>query len=214
MDEYKQYLYNGADGVYERIDAGDLTAQKAIRTKLKCKSFKWFMENVAFDLIKNYPPIDPPDYASGAIQNVGDPTLCVDTLSKPRHNRVGIYSCARNLVKPQRTQYWSLSWKRDLRLHRKKDCLDVQIWDANAPVWLWDCHGQQGNQYWYYDYRTKLIKHGKEGKRCMELLPDTEELVVNACDEKNRLMQWNFGFVNKTALDNYDVDLELKLDMF
>ncbi|TDG44275.1 hypothetical protein AWZ03_009303 [Drosophila navojoa] len=213
MDEYKHYLYNGADGIYERVDAGDLTAQKAIRTKLKCKSFKWFMENVAFDLIKNYPPVDPPDYASGAIQNVGDPTLCVDTLSKPRHNRVGIYPCARNLVKPQRTQYWSLSWKRDLRLHRKKDCLDVQIWDANAPVWLWDCHGQQGNQYWYYDYHTKLIKHGKEGKRCMELLPDTEELVVNACNEKNRLMQWNFGFVNKTALDNYDVDLELKLDL-
>lgn len=211
MDEYKNYLYNHGDGIYDNVDPGDLTAQKAIRTKLKCKSFKWFMENVAFDLMKSYPPVDPPDYASGAIQNVGDNTLCIDTLGRVRHNRVGMYRCANDLVKPQRTQYWSLSWKRDLRLRRKKDCLDVQIWDANAPVWLWDCHGQQGNQYWFYDYHTKMIKHGKEGKRCMELLPFSEELVVNNCNETNEYMRWNFGFVNKTALDNYSVDLELLL---
>ncbi|XP_064545629.1 N-acetylgalactosaminyltransferase 6 [Drosophila montana] len=209
MDEYKNHLYSHGDGIYDRVDPGDLTAQKAIRTKLKCKSFKWFMENVAFDLMKSYPPVDPPDYASGAIQNVADPTLCIDTLGRVRHNRVGMYRCAIDLVKPQRTQYWSLSWKRDLRLRRKKDCLDVQIWDANAPVWLWDCHGQQGNQYWFYDYHTKMIKHGKEGKRCMELLPFSEELVVNNCNKTNQYMRWTFGFVNKTALDNYSVDLEL-----
>ena len=35
---------------------GDLTKQLAIREKLQCKSFKWFMNNVAFDLPKRYPP--------------------------------------------------------------------------------------------------------------------------------------------------------------
>ncbi|KAH8302853.1 hypothetical protein KR044_011324 [Drosophila immigrans] len=211
MDEYKHYLYSNADGIYDRIDAGDLTAQKAIRTKLKCKSFKWFIEEVAFDLMKTYPPVDPPAYASGAIQNIGDPELCIDTLGRRRHNRMGIYHCASNLVKPQKSQYWVLSWKRDLRLHRKKDCLDVQLWDKNAPVWLWDCHGQKGNQYWYYDYHTRMIVHGIEAKRCMELLPLTEDLVVNTCDPNNKYMKWTFGEVNKSALDNYSQDLELKL---
>ncbi|XP_034104572.1 N-acetylgalactosaminyltransferase 6 [Drosophila albomicans] len=211
MDEYKNYLYANGDGIYEKIDAGDLTAQKAIRTKLQCKSFKWFMEEIAFDLMKVYPPVEPPNYASGAIQNVGDPTLCVDTLSRRRHNKMGVYQCAIDLVKPQKSQYWALSWKRDIRLHRKKDCLDVQLWDKNAPIWLWDCHGQKGNQYWYYDYRKKMIRHGLEGKRCMELLPDTDELVVNTCDPNNKYMKWTFGFVNKTALDNYSQDLDLQL---
>lgn len=212
MDEYKHYLYKNGDGIYERTDAGDLTAQKAIRTKLKCKSFKWFMENVAFDLMKNYPPVDPPAYASGAIQNIGNPELCIDTLGRSRHNQIGVYGCASNLVQPQRSQFWELSWRRDLRLHRKKDCLDVQIWDENAPIWLWDCHGQKGNQYWYYDYHSRLIKHGQEGKRCIELLPASKEVVVNKCNEDNKFMKWTFGFTNKTALDNYTQDLVLQFN--
>ncbi|KAH8345934.1 hypothetical protein KR067_009514 [Drosophila pandora] len=211
MDEYKNYLYSHGDGIYERVDAGDLTAQKAIRTKLKCKSFRWFMEEVAFDLMKNYPPVDPPNYAMGAIQSVGNPQLCLDTMGRKKHNRMGMFACADDLKVPQKSQFWELSWKRDLRQRRKKECLDVQIWEANAPVWLWDCHGQGGNQYWYYDYHNKLLKHGMEGRRCLELLPFSHEVVVNNCDLKNHYMQWNFGIFNTTALDHYSEELVLNL---
>ncbi|KAH8380080.1 hypothetical protein KR009_008847 [Drosophila setifemur] len=211
MDEYKNYLYSHGDGIYEHVDAGDLTAQKAIRTKLKCKSFKWFMEEVAFDLMKSYPPIDPPSYAMGSLQNLGNPRLCMDTMGRKKHNRMGMYSCADDLKIPQKSQFWELSWKRDLRLRRKKECLDVQIWDVNAPVWLWECHGQGGNQYWFYDYHTKLLKHGNEGRRCLELLPFSQEVVANKCDPNNPYMHWNFGTYNRTALDNYEKDLSLNL---
>ncbi len=34
---------------------GDIAPQKAIREKLQCKSFKWFMDNVAYDLLKKFP---------------------------------------------------------------------------------------------------------------------------------------------------------------
>ncbi|XP_001352715.1 N-acetylgalactosaminyltransferase 6 [Drosophila pseudoobscura] len=212
MDEYKNYLYDHADGIYDRIDAGDLTEQMAIRKKLKCKSFKWFMEEVAFDLINSYPPVDPPTFALGAIQNVGDKRLCIDTMGRRKHKRMGVYACAEDLKVPQKTQFWELSWKRDLRLRRKKECLDVQIWTVNAPVWLWDCHLQGGNQYWSYDYHTQTIKHGRDGRRCLELLPFAQELVVNKCNTSNTFMKWNFGSFNKTALDNYDKDLVLNLD--
>ena len=66
MDEYAEYLYKRRPH-YKLIDAGDLTKQKAIRTKLQCKSFKWFMQNVAFDLPKKYPPVEPPDFAYGEV---------------------------------------------------------------------------------------------------------------------------------------------------
>ncbi|KAH8349739.1 hypothetical protein KR084_004889 [Drosophila pseudotakahashii] len=211
MDEYKNYLYSHGDGLYESVDPGDLTAQKAIRTKLKCKSFKWFMEEVAFDLMKTYPPIDPPAYALGAIQSVANTNLCLDTMGRKKHNKMGMYQCANDIKIPQKSQFWELSWKRDLRLRRKKECLDIQIWDANAPVWLWDCHMQGGNQYWYYDYHQKLLKHGTEGRRCLELLPFSQEVVANKCDPENRFQHWNFGSFNQTALDNYLQDLVLSL---
>lgn len=66
MDEYAEYLYKRRPH-YRDIDPGDLTAQKAIREKLQCKPFKWFMENVAFDLPLKYPPIEPPDFGGGEV---------------------------------------------------------------------------------------------------------------------------------------------------
>lgn len=66
MDEYKEYLYLRRSH-YRDIDPGDLSQQKALRDKLKCKPFKWFMEEIAFDQPKKYPPIEPPSFASGEV---------------------------------------------------------------------------------------------------------------------------------------------------
>ena len=40
------------------------------------------MENVAFDLPKKYPPVEPPEFASGYIQSVKDPKFCVDSSKR------------------------------------------------------------------------------------------------------------------------------------
>ena len=68
MDEYAEYLYKRRPH-YRNIDAGDLSAQRAIRQKLECKPFKWFMTEVAFDLPDHYPPIEPPNMAEGEVSD-------------------------------------------------------------------------------------------------------------------------------------------------
>jgi len=66
MDEYKEYLYKRKPH-YLKIDAGNLTKQRAVRERLQCKPFKWFMEEIAFDLPKKYPPVEPPITAHGEV---------------------------------------------------------------------------------------------------------------------------------------------------
>lgn len=148
MDEYKEHLYRRNPNTYAKIDAGDLTAQLEIRERLQCKSFKWFMENIAFDLPSKYPPIEPPNFASGTIKSVAHPHLCADTMGTKRV--VGLFSCADNAREPQGSQYFALSWHKDIRLFGSEQCWDVPRNKGNDKVEFYGCHGQQGNQGWKY----------------------------------------------------------------
>lgn len=67
MDEYAQYVYAHNPSL-KLIDPGDISEQREIRQRLHCKPFKWFMEEIAFDILKRYPPIDPPNYGSGKVK--------------------------------------------------------------------------------------------------------------------------------------------------
>lgn len=49
MDDFKVLAYK-TDQKYLKLDAGNLTAQIALRERLQCKPFKWFLENVAYEL--------------------------------------------------------------------------------------------------------------------------------------------------------------------
>lgn len=66
MDEYAEYIYQRRPE-YRHLSAGDVTAQKELRSNLNCKSFKWFMNEVAWDLQKFYPPVEPPAAAWGEV---------------------------------------------------------------------------------------------------------------------------------------------------
>lgn len=66
MDEFAEYIYQRRPE-YQHLSAGDVTAQKELRSNLNCKSFKWFMNEVAWDLPKFYPPVEPPAAAWGEV---------------------------------------------------------------------------------------------------------------------------------------------------
>lgn len=71
----QKYKQNSSSRLHDKLvtafviisETGDISEQKAIREKLKCKPFKWFMEEVAFDLAKYYPPVEPTPYATGEV---------------------------------------------------------------------------------------------------------------------------------------------------
>ena len=77
MDEYAEYIYKRKPS-YRHIDPGDISEQTALRNKLQCKPFKWFMENIAFDLPKKYPPVEPPNFGDGFIKSLMDSNMCAD----------------------------------------------------------------------------------------------------------------------------------------
>jgi len=55
MDEYAEYYYIREPAI-RSLNFGDISVQKKLREKLQCKPFKWFMENIAYDVLQKFPP--------------------------------------------------------------------------------------------------------------------------------------------------------------
>uniref|UniRef100_S4RIL6 Polypeptide N-acetylgalactosaminyltransferase n=1 Tax=Petromyzon marinus TaxID=7757 RepID=S4RIL6_PETMA len=89
MDEYKWMVYMawGVPIQGSGIDIGDISKRVALRTLLKCKSFKWYLENVfpSFDLrhkIVRY----------GVLTNSKRTDVCLDR-GNPEKNKPIVYPC-------------------------------------------------------------------------------------------------------------------------
>lgn len=210
MDDYKKYIYDRLPET-EEVDAGDITKQIEIRKHLNCKSFKWFMDEIAPDLAKAYPPVLPPDYAAGVIQSVAFPTYCVDTMNNDINGAIGLFTCATNFTHPQANQFWSLSHFHDIRKHKGDVCLDVHDSHANATIWMWSCHNLGGNQFWSYDMEHQMVVHGVHRGTCLEAFVEGDKLAVytNPCDKLNPRMRWKFGWVDETALNEFWDNVEI-----
>uniref|UniRef100_A0AC35TYG2 Polypeptide N-acetylgalactosaminyltransferase n=1 Tax=Rhabditophanes sp. KR3021 TaxID=114890 RepID=A0AC35TYG2_9BILA len=192
MDDYAKNLYQRKPSI-EKADPGDLSKQLALREKLKCKSFKWFMEKVAFDQDKFYPAIEPEDSANGTLTNQGS-KLCMDATNLSHNQQLRVNKCGGG------RQTFSLYYRNDLRIKGSQDCLDASSSNDGTPVVLFGCHGMGGNQRFTYSSTTKQIIH-KISKNCLDANVDEGGLSGNVfttkCDPTKASQKWEFPYINE-----------------
>lgn len=68
--EFKEYFYRREPWL-RGAPYGDVSAQLKMKEEKKCKSFRWFMENVAYDVYDKFPPL-PPNVAWGEVQTFSE----------------------------------------------------------------------------------------------------------------------------------------------
>ncbi|KAM4038943.1 polypeptide N-acetylgalactosaminyltransferase 10 [Anomaloglossus baeobatrachus] len=204
MDEYAEYIYQRRPD-YRHLSPGDVASQKELRAKLNCQNFKWFMNKVAWDLPKFYPPVEPPAAAWGEIRNKKF-GLCIDT----KHGALGSELRLDTCIKGRKMDAWSsqqiftLGWREDIRpgdpLHTKKVCCDAV--SHTSPVTLFDCHGMKGNQLWKYT-QDKTIYHPTSNS-CMDASGSDHKIFMNICNPKSLSQQWTFEKTNVTVLETFN----------
>lgn len=208
MDEYKNYLYRRQPS-WKKEKAGDLSAQLAIRERLKCKSFKWFMTEVAFDLEKHYPSVEPPNSADGEIRssitNADGQALCLDAKFAKTESQLILAPCIKDDSKRTGEQKFLLTWHEDLRLKSRGECLDVPQNSANAPVILYVCHGQKGNQLWKYIISKKQLFHMLT-RKCLTADGPTQSVFVADCGTSSN-QQWHLENVKEDVIRRYNLNM-------
>ncbi|XP_052797726.1 polypeptide N-acetylgalactosaminyltransferase 5-like isoform X2 [Mya arenaria] len=174
MDEFKQYYYERFNN--DLGDYGDVSERKALRERLQCKSFSWFVHNVYPDLF-----VPGESIASGEIRSRAKP-MCVDSAvdSQNYHKPVNMWPCHNQ----GGNQYWMLSKNGEIR--RDDGCLDFS---GGESVIIYPCHGQKGNQEWNYREDNTVI-HVNTNK-CMTVSLDGQKLQMEKCTGIDRqLWTW------------------------
>lgn len=204
MDEYAEFMYQRRPE-YRHLSAGDVSVQKELRSRLGCRSFRWFMTEVAWDLPKHYPPVEPPAAAWGELRNVGS-GLCMESKHFSSGSPIRLEKCLKERGEPSWShgQVFTFGWREDIRvgdpLHTKKVCFDAV--SHNSPVTLYDCHGMKGNQLWAYR-KDKSIYHPISNS-CVDCSAAQKRIFMNSCDSSSLSQQWLFGNTNATVLDSFN----------
>ncbi|PAA60805.1 hypothetical protein BOX15_Mlig011947g1 [Macrostomum lignano] len=199
MDEYAEYIYNRRPH-YKSIPAGDLTSQREIRERLHCKPFKWFMTNVAFDLPLRYPPVEPPSAASGEIRSAADASLCIDTRFKGGMQSFGLAKCIKGGGGLSGEQNFIFTFRKDIHPADRAFCFDVSQHAVKAPVILYQCHYQKGNQHWKINPNTGQLYH-VASRLCLDSEPARLEIFMNSCNPARQTQLWKWGTTDAKQLE-------------
>ncbi|XP_029952580.1 probable polypeptide N-acetylgalactosaminyltransferase 8 [Salarias fasciatus] len=166
MDEYKHNVNLAWNIPFENhgIDIGDVSERKKLRERLKCKPFKWYLENI-------YPKLDPWHniLAFGGLKNL-DSGLCVDQGRVPGHTPVA-YLC--HYYGPQMTYYRGNGelYIGGIKSHKYNDnrCL-ADVGKNTTEPGLYDCKeaAQKGMGIHWNFTQGQEIRNNKT-MRCLEI---------------------------------------------
>jgi len=175
------------------IDAGDISEELAIQQRLKCKSFDWFLKEVAPDLIETYPPFPEPDFANGTIQSL-KLNLCLDSGAKNTGPPI-LYTCHAGEV-----QFFRLTYNSVLQQLNERDCLG----GSSTGVSMYYCQLPQDVQrshQWKYDLATSHLV-SLSSNECLTVTTPTESPFLEKCDPEKDGQRWKFTFVDEERIKN------------
>jgi polypeptide N-acetylgalactosaminyltransferase len=112
------------------------------------------MENVAFDLMKYYPPVPIPPYAKGEIKNMAS-DVCIDAKFKNENQVFVVDKCQSSNNQIGGEQKFELTWRSEIKTLNRDKCFDVSSSNIGDSVNIYTCHGLKGNQEFQYYLVTK-----------------------------------------------------------
>lgn len=178
MDEYKEYYYAAVPSA-KNIPYGNIRSRLELREKLKCKPFKWFLENV-------YPELQVPskqDITSGVIRQN---SLCMDTLGHSSEGIIGLYICHG----AGGNQGWIIT--RENLIKHLDTCITLSDEMDGSLLKLTGCNVASLRQKWQLHQDSQMLKHHYYDLCIDSRNYQTKGLTANTCDPSSQSQRWSF----------------------
>ncbi|KAF7703371.1 polypeptide N-acetylgalactosaminyltransferase 18 [Silurus meridionalis] len=182
MDEFKSHVYMAWNIPQEDsgIDIGDISERKALRKRLQCKTFRWYLVNIYPEMRMYTDTI-----AYGVLRNSLKSELCLD--QGPDTDNVPILYLCHGMT-PQNVYYSSTQQLHVGVLSPTIDDDDNKcLVDVNGRPRLIECSyaaAKRMKLHWLFTQRGSI--QNRKSKRCLELVESNEsefgfELIVQKC---------------------------------
>ncbi|XP_061387993.1 polypeptide N-acetylgalactosaminyltransferase 2 [Musca vetustissima] len=174
MDDYKQYYY-AAVPLAKNIPFGNIDDRLALKEKLHCKPFKWYLENV-------YPDLQVPDsYEFGQFRQ-GD--FCLDTMGNLADGTVGLFQCHNT----GGNQEWAYTKRQQIK--HDDLCLTLVQFSRGSQVIMKLCDDSE-NQKWVLR-EGGFIRHHKLNV-CLDSRDHTQVgISAQRCNSALETQRWLF----------------------
>lgn len=174
MDNYKEFVFMKRPDL-KRVYHGDLTSRLELRNRLKCKSFKWYLDNI-------YPEQQVPATSYLVHGEVRNPKsgLCLDTMGRSIGDELGVFRCHGQ----GGNQQFLVS--KDHQLSTEQGslfCVDA----VASSLLLLSC--DDSKKQWTVSQGKLLSTEGN----CIELKDGRHELVMKKCNKSTAEQEWIFS---------------------
>lgn len=173
LDEYKPFYYE--QNPFSRgVAYGDVSERVALRERLQCKSFSWYLKNI-------YPDFDPPavrDFTYGQLRHRD---LCMDTLGRHSMLPPELRPCNPTKAGLGGNQAWAITKDHTIKSHPL--CLTYD----STKLYLSTCQGS--NKQLFHRHDNGIIQHGLSNT-CLTV--SGVQLHLDPCDTSNSAQYWDF----------------------
>ncbi|CAD5213353.1 unnamed protein product [Bursaphelenchus okinawaensis] len=183
MDDYKRLYYLHRRDLKDKY-VGPLEDRHILRKRLKCRSFKWFLDNVTPN--KFVPDEDASFFGS---VKAGENSLCMDTMQRDEkmEYKLGLFFCQ---GEGSAAQMMSLTPNGQFR--REESCANVET--STREIKMTPCRSRDVYTDWEYDQDSKQLKHKPTGL-CIDAsgLKSGSNVKVSECKANSLGQQWKFN---------------------
>uniref|UniRef100_A0A8C5PYR2 polypeptide N-acetylgalactosaminyltransferase n=1 Tax=Leptobrachium leishanense TaxID=445787 RepID=A0A8C5PYR2_9ANUR len=182
LDEYKELFYgHGYQLLKSNTSIGDLSAQKELRRKLKCESFKWYIDNV-------YPDLDAPLVrATGVLTNL-ELGKCISL----ENNILHLETCDAS----KQNQHFNYTWLKLI----KQNNVCIAPSSQKEKLSLHPCDNVNSNLKWSHKSLTSfqpslkdhILLENLQSPNCLDVDKSHRNLQMSVCDASNRFQKWQF----------------------
>ncbi|XP_068607244.1 N-acetylgalactosaminyltransferase 7 [Brachionichthys hirsutus] len=179
-DEYKDYFYASRPETLA-LAYGDISGLKRFREEYRCKSFKWFMEEIAYDIETHY-PLPPKNVDWGEIRGF-ETSYCIDSMGHTNGGNVETGPCHRM----GGNQLFRINEANQLMQYDQ--CLTSG--SDNSAVIITHCDHNQ-NTEWKYFKDLHRFHHVPTGK-CLDRSDLLHKVFISDCDTSKTTQKWEMN---------------------